>query len=96
MNFKTDGRRKGQDRTVKVHLQPGYGRKGRRIQQVNNYRSYQHYPRLTKPLFVSHTVSDGTESMTANGRTDEGRDKTIVSSTFAEYEVLNGIGNISK
>lgn len=50
---------------------------------------------LASPSFQVN-VMDGTESMTANGRTDDGSDESIVSSRFAEKAVLNGIGKMTK
>lgn len=41
------------------------------------------------------TVMDVSESMTGNGRTDEGSDESIVSSKFAECAILSGIGKIT-
>lgn len=42
------------------------------------------------------TFTDGTESMNANGCTDDGSNKSIVSPRFAERAVLNGMGQMTK
>lgn len=41
-------------------------------------------------------ISDGTESVTASGRADDGSDESIVSPKVAENAVLNGIGKFKK
>lgn len=48
----------------------------------------------TSSFFV--TVTDGSESMTASGRTDDGSDESIVSSKLTESAVLAGIGKMKK
>ena len=41
------------------------------------------------------TITNGTACLTANGRTDDGSDESVVSSTFAESAVLQGIGTMT-